>query len=114
MKIKEICDIVDASVVCGEQFMEKQVKNGFASDLMSDVLTLDTDDLLLITGLTNMQTLRTAEMADISCLLFVRNKKVTDEMKKLAMENDMILLECKYSVFRTVGLLYDAGLEPVY
>ena len=114
MNIKEICDIVGAKVVCGEQFMDKQIKNGFASDLMSDVLTLDTDDLLLITGLTNMQTLRTAEMADISCVLFVRDKRVTPEMKKLAMENEMVLLECRYSMFRTVGLLFESGLKPIY
>jgi len=114
MDIKEICDIVGAKVVCGEQFMDKQIENGFASDLMSDVLTLDTDDLLLITGLTNMQTLRTAEMADVSCVLFVRDKRVTNEMKKLALENEMVLLECKYSMFKTIGMLYQAGLMPVY
>ncbi len=94
--------------------MSKQIAKGFASDLMSDVLTLDTDDLLLITGLTNMQTLRTAEMADISCVLFVRDKRVTDEMKKLAIENEMVLLECKYSMFKTIGMLFEAGLKPVY
>lgn len=114
MTIKRICDILDAKVVCGELSVDREIKRGFASDLMSDVLTLDTEDLMLITGLTNMQTLRTAEMADVSCILFVRNKKVTGEMKQIAEENDMVLLECRYSMFRTVGILYEAGLEPVY
>lgn len=114
MTIKEVCEIVGAEIVCGQSYMQKQVSNGFASDLMSDVLTLDTDNLLLITGLTNMQTLRTAEMADISCLLFVRDKRVTEEMKELAVESKMVLLECSYSMFRTVGLLYKSGLKPVY
>ena len=114
MNVKEVCDIVGAKVVCGEPFMNMQVEKGFASDLMSDVLTLDTDDLLLITGLTNMQTLRTAEMADVSCVLFVRDKRVTDEMKKIACENEMVLLECKYSMFKTIGMLFEAGLKPVY
>jgi len=114
MTIKKICDILDAKVVCGGQFVDREIKYGFASDLMSDVLTLDTEDLLLITGLTNMQTLRTAEMADVSCILFVRNKKVTGEMKEIAKENETVLLECRYSMFRTVGILYEAGLAPVY
>ena len=114
MTIQDICRILDAKVVSGDEFADKEVKKGFASDLMSDVLTLDTDDMLLITGLTNMQTLRTAEMADISCILFVRNKKVTDEMKEIAEDNDVVLLECRYSMFRTIGMLYEAGLEPVY
>jgi len=114
MTIKDICRILDAKIVSGEGFAYKEVKKGFASDLMSDVLTLDTDDMLLITGLTNTQALRTAEMADISCILFVRDKKVTDEMMEIAEDNDMVLLECKYSMFRTIGMLYEAGLEPVY
>jgi hypothetical protein len=49
----------------------------FASDLMSDVLTLKNDNLVLITGLATLQTIRTAEMADINCIIFVRNKKVS-------------------------------------
>ena len=114
MTIKDICRILNAKVVCGGENAVKEVTKGFASDLMSDVLTLDTDDMVLITGLTNTQTLRTAEMADVSCVLFVRNKKVTDEMKEIAEDNDMVLLECSYSMFKTVGMLYEAGLEPVY
>ena len=114
MTIQDICRILDAKIVSGEEFAGKDVKKGFASDLMSDVLTLDTDDMVLITGLTNTQTLRTAEMADISCILFVRDKKVTDEMKEIAEDNEMVLLECRYSMFRTIGMLYEAGLEPVY
>lgn len=114
MTIKKICEILDAEIVSGEHLAGMEVKKGFASDLMSDVLTLDTDDMLLITGLTNIQTLRTAEMADVSCILFVRNKKVTGEMIEMAEENDMVLIECKYSMFRTIGMLYEAGLEPVY
>lgn len=114
MKVKEIVDILGAQVVCGESHIEKDVTRGFASDLMSDVLTLDTDKMVLITGLANMQTIRTVEMADIHCILFVRNKQVTPEMLELAKEEDLVLLRCKYSMFNAVGKLFSAGLSPVY
>jgi len=114
MKISEIVETLDANIICGDEFVESDVVRGFASDLMSDVLTLDTDKMILITGLANMQTIRTAEMADVQCLLFVRNKQITQEMLDLAKENDMILLQCKYSMFNAVGKLYCAGLNPVY
>jgi hypothetical protein len=52
------------------------VQCAFASDLMSDVLTLDCNGVLLVTGLCNMQTIRTAEMADVSCILFVRTSLI--------------------------------------
>ncbi len=86
----------------------------FASDLMSDVLTLRNDNVVLLTGLATMQTIRTAEMADINCIIFVRNKKVSQEMVELANESGIDLIECRYSMFRTSGLLYQAGLKPVY
>ncbi len=114
MKIKEIVDILDAQVICGDHYQNSEVESGFASDLMSDVLTLDTDKMLLITGLANMQTIRTVEMADIHCVLFVRNKQVSPEMLALAKEQDLILIQCKYSMFNTVGKLFEAGLAPVY
>jgi serine kinase of HPr protein (carbohydrate metabolism regulator) len=61
-----------------------------------------------------MQTVRTAEMADIDCVVFVRGKKVTPEMIEVANENNMVLVECEYSMFRTIGMLYEAGVSPVY
>ena len=114
MKIKEIVNILDARVLCGEEHIESEINHGFASDLMSDVLTLDTEKMVLITGLANMQTIRTVEMADVHCVLFVRNKQVTPEMLALAKEEDLVLLQCKYSMFNTVGKLFTAGLSPVY
>ncbi|WP_439182448.1 DRTGG domain-containing protein [Carboxylicivirga taeanensis] len=114
MKIKKIAEVLDAQVVCGEKFIDNEVVCAFASDLMSDVLTLESEQLVLITGLTNMQTVRTAEMADINCIVFVRGKKVTPEMIDVASENNTVLIECKYSMFKTISMLHEAGLCPVY
>ena len=114
MKIKELANILEGEVVCGEQFLEKEVVYGFASDLMSDVLTLDCNEMVLLTGLTNLQTIRTAEMADIECIVFVRNKKIMPAMAEIAAENDMVLIQCRFSLFRAASLLHNAGLKPVY
>jgi predicted transcriptional regulator len=114
MKIKEVVEILNAKVVSGYDLLEAEVEYCFASDLMSDVLTVETDNLLLLTGLANLQTIRTSEMSDITKIIFVRKKKATDEMIRLAAENDTILIECDYSMFKTSGILFSAGLKPVY
>jgi len=115
MKIREITEVLDAKIIVGKHRVEEDaVLKGFASDLMSDVLTLEEEEVLLITGLCNIQTIRTAEMANIDVILFVRNKDVSEEMIELAMENDMVLLKSKFSMFKTVGLLYGAGMKPIY
>ncbi len=114
MKVKMIIKILDARLLCGEDQLEYTVDMAFASDLMSDVLTLSNDHVLLVTGLANMQTIRTAEMSDINCIVFARNKKATPEMIELADESDIVLIECRYSLFRTCGLLYQAGVKPIF
>ncbi len=114
MKINEITQLLNAKIICGHEYIDHPIKHGFASDLMSDVLTIDTDCILLITGLCNLQTIRTAEMADIQCILFVRDKKASPEMIAIAEENHMVLMECSFSLFNAVGILYQSGLKPVY
>ena len=112
MRLKEIADVLHASVACGATRLEEEVEMGYSSDLMSDVLTLDTDNLILITGLVNLQAIRTAEMADIRAIVFVRNKKATGQMIELALENN--ILESPFSLFKSSGLLFQAGLKPIY
>jgi hypothetical protein len=114
MNVHEIVNIVGAKLINGDQLADSQVMKGFASDLMSDVLTLDTENILLITGLNNLQTIRTAEMADIRAILFVRNKKPSAEMIALANKENIVLMTAEKSLFHTSGLLFSAGLNPIY
>ncbi|WP_163717398.1 hypothetical protein [Mangrovibacterium lignilyticum] len=114
MKISKICELLAAKVICGETQNNVQIEKGYSSDLMSDVLTLDTDNLLLITGMCNLQTIRTAEMADIRFIVFVRNKKLTDEMLELAKEHGICIMESPFTMFKASGILFKEGLKPVY
>lgn len=114
MKLRDVVEILNATVVSGHDKLDSEVEYTFASDLMSDVLTIDEDNILLLTGLANLQTIRTAEMSEISNIIFVRKKKATAEMLQLARENDIVIIECDYSMFKASGLLYSAGMQPVY
>ncbi len=114
MKLVEVATILNAEVLCGHQSLEREVEAVFASDLMSDVLTIDSEKLLLLTGLVNIQTIRTSEMSDIHNIVLVRNKKATPEIIAMAEENGIVLMQCSYSMYKTCGLLFQNGLNPVY
>ena len=114
MKISEILGILNGRVLCGENRLSDEISVAFASDLMSDVLTLPNGNIILITGLSNIQTIRTAEMADISYILLVRNKKASPEFIQLASENNQVIIETPFSMFRTCGLLFKAGINAVF
>ena len=113
MTIREISKLLNATVCIGEERLDEEVETAFASDLMSDVLTLK-DTPMLITGLCYVLTIRTCDMATLDIIVVVRNKKVTDDMLELAEDNDMVILSCPFSMFKACGLLYDAGIKPLY
>jgi predicted transcriptional regulator len=112
-KIQTLLELLDARVFAGN--MERNLPQyAFGSDLMSDVLTLDSQDILLITGLSNPQTIRTAEMADINTIIIARGKQITNEMIEIAKESDITLISSPYSLFKICGILYNAGLKAIY
>ena len=114
MKIREILQAIEGEVLCGHDHLDLEVEYAGASDLMSDVLTLKHRNFLLITGLCNVQSVRTSEMSDIRVILYVRDKHIDPEMITVAQDNNMVILRTPYSMFKAIGCLYTAGLKPVY
>lgn len=114
MTIKEIAKLVDGEIVGAPVDESYDVEKAFASDLMSDVLRFSMDETVLITGLCNNQTMRTAEMSDVRVVLIGRDKQPDQEMLDLAVDSDITLIKSKYSIFKISGILYGAGIKPLY
>ena len=115
MHLKELVNILGGEIICGSSNFElKGELKACASDLMSDVLTLDDPKIILVTGLNNLQVVRTAEIADIKTIVFVRNKKPAQEMISLAEQENLNLIVSEKSMFHVCGLLFKAGVGPVY
>ncbi|MBQ1183379.1 MAG: hypothetical protein IIX60_02915 [Clostridia bacterium] len=111
MKISEIKELLKAEVVCGEDLLENEVYSACGSDMMSDVLAYVKDQGVLLTGLVNSQVIRTAEMMDMVCIVFVRNKRPTEEMVELAREMGIALLCSPKRMYEACGKLYMNGLN---
>ena len=111
MKISEIRDLLDATLLCGEECLDSEVASACCSDMMSDVLAYVKDQGLLITGLINPQVIRTASMMDMICIVFARGKTPTEEMIELANECGITVLATKKRAFEACGALYSAGLS---
>ena len=114
MTIKEIATLVDGEVTGAPADDNYQVEKAFASDLMSDVLRFPMEDTVLITGLCNNQTMRTGEMADLRVVLIGRDKQPDGEMLELAVDSGITIIKSKYSIFKLSGILYGAGIKPLY
>ena len=111
MKIRELVDILEAKVIAGADYLDREVYTACGSDLMSDVLAFVKEQAVLLTGLVNPQVIRTAEMMDMTCIVFVRGKKPDLNMIDLANEMEIVLLGTDYEMFTACGRLYTNGLR---
>ena len=110
MKISQIQELLNAEIICGEDQLDRDVHSACGSDMMSDVLAYVKDQAVLLTGLVNPQVVRTAEMMDMVCVVFVRSKVPTEELITLANEHGMVLLKTRKRMYEACGKLYAAGL----
>ena len=90
--------------------LDTEVHSACGCDMMSDVLAFVKDQAVLITGLVNAQVIRTAEMMDMVCIVFVRSKVPTAEMISLAEESGLVLLATDKRMYEACGILYSSGL----
>ncbi len=111
MKISTIASLLEARVLCGEDKLESEVHSACASDMMSDVLAFVKDQAVLITGLVNMQVVRTAVMMDMRCIVFVRGKQPADDVIRLADESGIVVLASDERMYPACGKLFDNGLN---
>ena len=111
MKISTVKELLDAEVLCCPEEMGSHVYSACGSDMMSDVLAYVKDQAVLLTGLVNPQVVRTAEMMDMVCIVFVRSKRPTEDMIRLAKSSGIVMLATPLRMYEACGLLYENGLK---
>ncbi len=111
MTIGQIRDLLDAQVLSGENMLAVDVHSACGADLMSDVLAFVKDQSVLLTGLVNPQVVRTAEMMDMKCIVFVRGKAPDDAVLSLADASGIAVLSTALRMYGACGRLYAGGLR---
>lgn len=107
--IREVKKVLSAEVVVDSENPRLKIKAVCGSDLMSDVLAFSKSDSLLLTGLTNPQVIYTAEVANVRIICFIRGKKPSEEVIKLAKSKNIALLSTELQMFESCGRLYTHG-----
>ena len=111
MTVNDIKEILEAEIICRDDLLKKEVNSACGSDMMSDVLAFVKEQAVLLTGLVNPQVVRTAEMMDMHCIVFVRGKRPTLDMIEMAEDRDMVMLCTELEMFTSCGRLYENGLR---
>jgi len=113
MTLKEIKELLQAEIIYGDDCLDVEITFAGGSDLMSDVLAFGKPGILLLTGLSNAQSVRTANIIDAKAIVYVRGKKPDNTGIKLAREKGIPLLSTKYMMYTACGLLFSHGLPGV-
>jgi predicted transcriptional regulator len=111
MKISTIKDLLEADVICCEEGLGRHVYSACGSDMMSDVLAYVKDQAVLMTGLVNSQVIRTADMMDMVCVVYVRGKRPDALSLELAVDSNICVMTTKTPMFACCGILYENGLR---
>ena len=111
MTLNEVKAILDADLLVGHDLLEMEVNTAFGADLLSDVLSFAKPSCMLLTGLTNPQVIRTADILEIAAIIIVRGKKPAPETIRLAKELELPVLSTKYILFEAAGRLYEKGIR---
>ncbi len=111
MLLSEVKQILQAQVLCGEDWLDRDINTACGSDFMSDVLAYThTGGGLLLTGLVNPQVVRTADMTDMKCVIFVRGKVPGESILRLAREREIVIMTTPERMYTSCGKLYRNGL----
>ena len=110
MLVSEIMKTVNATLLTKDLPGQRDISHAFSADMMSDVLAYVKDQAVLLTGLVNSQVIRTAEMMDMLCIVFVRSKMPSAEMISLAEESGIVILATRMRMYEACGKLYANGL----
>jgi predicted transcriptional regulator len=113
MTLRGLADLLEAEVISGEQHLDEEFKCAGASDLMSDVLAFGVSGVVLLTGLANTQSVRTADIIEAKAIVYVRGKRPSKEGIALAQERDIPILSTRFLMYKACGLLYSQRVSGV-
>lgn len=111
MKLTDVQNVLQSEVVCGVEHLDNEIVSACGADLMSDVLMFTKEKTLLLTGLTNIQVVRTAEVGDLVAIVFVRGKRPGPEVIQMARIKGIPLLITDLPMYEACGLLYSSGVK---
>ena len=114
MTISQIITALDATLLTPDADCAREVHTACGSDMMSDVLAYVKDQAVLLTGLNNPQVVRTADMMDMICIVFVRGKRPSSDIIDMAIDRGMCIMSTRHTLYVACGILYQKGVLHMF
>lgn len=112
MRLRDLAEVIDGTIVVGQDQPDVLIDRAFAADLLSDVLALTEEQTALVTGMTNPQVMRVAEILNVLAVILVRGKQPPPKLVEYAKQLQIPLVTTRRTMFETCGLMYANGVRP--
>ena len=113
MNLSQIIGLLECEPLTNEGFDDIEISKALASDMMSDVLAFAQPGALLVTGLTNSQSVRTADIADAAGIVYIRSKRPDEQTMDLAEDIGIPLFSTAKGMFEVCAILHTVGLKGI-
>jgi predicted transcriptional regulator len=111
MKLSEVQKILEADVLCGDDLLHKEARGCFACDLVSEMLLYIAPNMLVITSLTNIHIVHTAQVMDAVGVVFVGGKRPDESVIMNSEMCNIPLFTTKHLTFECCGRLFLNNLK---
>ncbi|MDH4265269.1 MAG: DRTGG domain-containing protein [Deltaproteobacteria bacterium] len=111
MKLKDLAGHLEWELMTRNVPVEAEVKTGYASDLLSDVLANSIEGDLWVTRQTHLNIVAIAVMRDLSGVLLANGAKPDPDTIEKAVEKMVPIFRTHLPTFEVVGRLYQLGIS---
>jgi predicted transcriptional regulator len=111
MKLKEVVKQLDLAVLAGNDALGREVSGGYASDMLSDVLTHAGKGYVWITMQIHPNILAVASSKELSGIIIVNGRKPDAETLGKAEQKKIPILMSQSSTYTVAGRLYELGVK---
>lgn len=106
MKVRDIVEKMNLEVFSGEENLDNEIKGGYASDLLSDVMGFAKEGHVWITLQTHKNVIAIASLKELAAIVLVKGNKPEEDMLAQAKEEGIPVLGTSDQTFETVGRIY--------
>lgn len=106
MIVKELVEKMNLTVFCGQENLDREIKGGYTSDLLSDVMGFAREGQVWITLQTHKNVLAIASLKELAAILLVKGNKPEEDMLEQAVDEGIPVLGTDAQTFETTGKVY--------
>ncbi len=107
MTVKELIEKMNLTVFSGENNLDTEIKGGYVSDLLSDVMGFAQEGNVWVTLQTHKNVIAIASLKELACVVLVKGNKPDEDMLEQAKEEDIPVLGSEEQTFEVAGRIYE-------